>query len=224
MCGGLSMGARRRNDREDLEHVGAAARLLGAEGYERSRIQPYIARIHDAMLASMASEVDSPDSVLDVGCGTGRLLRKIGQRWPGSRLTGVDPTEAMISVARRLAPSVSFHVASAESMPIASASIDLAFSSISFHHWGNQLQGLHELARTLRPGGRLCLADITMPRWMSKLVRSKAQSPTAIRRLMAQTDLELQELRLILSRIIVVVVAVKPAVRSRGMLGGCRER
>lgn len=205
------MLAKRRDDELDIEHVGAAARLLGAEGYERSRIQASIARIHDAMLASVICGGKPPDTVLDVGCGTGRLLRKIGQRWPDSRLTGVDPAEGMIAVARRLAPSVSFHVASAESMPIATASIDLAFSSISFHHWDDPLQGLHEMARTLRPGGRLCLADITMPRWVSKLIHSKAQSPTAIRRLIAQAGLELQEQRLILARVIVVAVAVKAA-------------
>ena len=205
------MLAKRRHDQRDVEHVGAVARLLGAEGYERSRIQPFIARIHDAMLASVACEGPSPDSVLDVGCGTGRLLRKMGQRWPDARLTGVDPAEGMISVARRLAPSVPFHVASAESMPVATASIDLACSAISFHHWDNQLQGLHELARTLRPGGTLCLADITMPRWVSTLVHSKAQRPAAIRQLIAQTGLELQEQRLILARVIVVAVAVKPA-------------
>ena len=205
------MVAKHRDDQHEIEHVGAAIRLLGAEGYERSRIQPYIARIHDSMLASVACVEDSPNRILDVGCGTGRLLRKIGQRWPDSMLTGVDPTEGMISVARRLAPSVSFHVASAESMPVASASIDLAFSSISFHHWDNQLQGLHELARTLRPGGSLCLADITMPHWVAKLIRSKAQSPAAIRRFIAQTGLELRELHLILARVIVLAVAVKPS-------------
>ncbi len=205
------MLAKRRDDQRDIQHLGAAVRLLGAEGYERSRIQPYIARIHDAMLSSVTCVDDSPKNILDVGCGTGRLLRKIGQRWPDSMLIGVDPTEGMISVARRLAPSVAFHVASAESMPVASASIDLAFSSISFHHWDDQLQGLHELARTLRPGGSLCLADITMPHWVAKLIRSKAQSPAAIRRLIAQTGLELQELRLILARVIVVAVAVKSA-------------
>lgn len=207
---GLIAAAKHRDDARDAKQVGVAIRLLGAEGYEGSRIQPYIARIHDAMLASVARIEDSPKHILDVGCGTGRLLRTVGQRWPDAMLTGVDPTEAMISVARRLAPSVTFQVASAEAMPVASASIDLAFSSISLHHWDDPLQGLHELARTLRPGGSLCLADITMPRWVAKLVRSKARRPAEIRRLIAQTGLELQELRLILARVIVVAVAVKP--------------
>ena len=195
-----------KDDQHDIERFSS-----WAEGYERSQIQRFIARIHDAMLASVASEVNSPESILDVGCGTGRLLTKTGQRWPNSMLTGVDPAEGMISVARRLAPSVSFHIASAESIPVDDASIDLALSAISFHHWSNQLQGLQELARTLRPGACLCLADITMPRWVSKLVHSKAQSPAAIRRLISQTGLELREQRQILAGVIVLAVAVKPS-------------
>lgn len=204
------MVATRRDEPRDSHPVGAAIRALGAEGYERSRIQRYIARIHDAMLASVAVEASAPDSILDVGCGTGRLLRRIGQRWPDSKLTGIDPTEEMISVARRLAPAASFHVASAESMPLADSSVALAFSSISLHHWDDPRQGLREIARTLRPGGCLVLADITLPRWLAELVRSGAQSPAAIRRLVAEAGLELRVLRRVLARVIVVAVAVKP--------------
>jgi ubiquinone/menaquinone biosynthesis C-methylase UbiE len=204
------MIAKREDERRPVQHVGAAIRLLGADGYERSRIQPYIGWIHDAMLASVAGEVGSPESVLDVGCGTGRLLRKVAERWPGAALTGVDPAEEMISVARRLAPSVSFHVAAAQAMPVADSSIALALSSISLHHWEQQLEGLREIARTLRPSGCLCLADIAIPAWAARLVRSRARSPAVIGRLVAEAGLELRERRSILARVIVVAVAVKP--------------
>ena len=116
----------------------------------------------------------------------------------------------MISVARRLAPAASFHVASAEAMPLADSSVALAFSSISLHHWSDPRQGLREIARVLRPGSCLVLADITLPRWLAKLVRSGAQSPTAIRRLVGEAGLELRVLRLVLARVIVVAVAAKP--------------
>lgn len=204
------MIARHEDERRPVQHVGAAIRLLGAEGYERSRIQPYIGRIHDAMLASVAGEVASPESVLDVGCGTGRLLRKVAERWPGASLTGVDPAEEMISVARRLAPAASFHVAPAEAMPVADSSIALALCSISLHHWEQQLEGLREIARTLRPSGCLCLADIAMPSWVARLVRSRARSAKVIGRLVAEAGLELRDRRSILARVIVVAVAAKP--------------
>jgi ubiquinone/menaquinone biosynthesis C-methylase UbiE len=192
------------------EHIGAVARALGAEGYERSRIQRYIARVHDAMLDALASQADAPGRILDVGCGTGRLLRKLGERWPSSQLLGVDPNEGMVSVARRLTPLASLHVGTAESIPIDSASIDLVVTSISFHHWADQPRALREVFRVLRPGGCLCLADITLPRWVARLVRSGARSPNSLKSLIAQAGLELQQQRLVLARVIVLAVATRP--------------
>jgi ubiquinone/menaquinone biosynthesis C-methylase UbiE len=55
-------------------------------------------------------------------------------------------------------PSAIFHVGTAESIPIESASIDLVVSSISLHHWADPLQGLREAGRVVRGGGCFCLA------------------------------------------------------------------
>jgi ubiquinone/menaquinone biosynthesis C-methylase UbiE len=76
----------------------------------------------------------SPGTLLDVGCGTGRLLRAAARRWPEARLIGVDPAEGMVVVARRLMPAAEFHVARAESLPLPDAVVDVAVSTISFHH------------------------------------------------------------------------------------------
>ncbi len=204
------MVEKRRGRLRSDKPVGAVARLLGAKGYEESRIQPYIGRVHDAMLDSLSARVESPCRILDVGCGTGRLLRRLGERWPGSELTGVDPDAGMVSVAERQGSAASFHIASAESMPIDSNSIDLAVSSISLHHWSDPLHGLCEIGRVLCPGGLLCLADITLPQWLARIVRSGARSPAAIQALIGQAGLELQEQRVVLARVIVVAVATRP--------------
>ena len=209
MPGPLDVGTE-VSERRVENPVGAVARLLGARGYEQSRIQRYIARVHDAMLDSLAAGVSSPPrTILDVGCGTGRLLRRLGERWPGSGLFGVDPDPGMISVAKEENHSATYRVALAESLLLADASIDVAVSSISFHHWRDPLQGLREIARVLRPGGLFCLADITMHRWCARMIRSGARSPDAIRSLIAQADLDLQEQRVVLARLIVVAVAIK---------------
>lgn len=185
-----------------------------AGGYDRARFQRHIARIHDAMLATVADDPSSPTEILDVGCGTGRFLGKAGRRWPSARLVGVDPAEGMIAVARRLAPDVSFHIAPAESLPVAPSSIDLAFSAISLHHWANQLRGLREVAQALRPGGLVCLADIAVPRWIAKVLHSRAQNAEGIRRLVAQAGLELEGERHILAHVIFIVVARRPRDRE----------
>jgi ubiquinone/menaquinone biosynthesis C-methylase UbiE len=192
-----------------------------AEKYEHSSLQRFIGRVHDAMLEMVAAEGPSPARVLDVGCGTGRLLRKVGERWPGAQLIGIDPAEGMIAAARQLAPEITFTVAPAESIPVQAGSIDVAFSALSQHHWADQLQGLREVARTLGPGGILCLADLTMPRWISRLLRSRVRSPAAIRRLMAQAGFEIDRQRRMLARVILIVTGrrARTAVEPRNDLG-----
>jgi ubiquinone/menaquinone biosynthesis C-methylase UbiE len=76
----------------------------------------------------------------------------------------------MIEIARVLTPEASFLVGRGESIPLPDASVDAAFSTISFHHWGDQAAGIREVARVLRPGGLFCLADGTIPAAAAGLV------------------------------------------------------
>lgn len=68
-----------------------------AATYEDSPRQDIIFdRVQRAVL-ELAQNEDEPKTVLDVGCGTGRLLRKTQEKWPNARLIGVDPAEGMIT-------------------------------------------------------------------------------------------------------------------------------
>ncbi len=141
--------------------------------YDRSIGQAFLfGPVHRRVVELVASFFDGspPASVLDVGCGTGRLLRRAAARWPTARLVGVDPAEGMVENARRLAPAASFHVGRGEELPLADRSVDAAFSTISFHHWWDQAAGVREVARVLRPGGLFCLADAVVPSWAGRIV------------------------------------------------------
>ena len=128
--------------------------------YETSWMQRlYFDRIHDGVLALADREVP-PGCIADIGCGTGRLLRKVRERWPQAKLIGVDPAEGMVRKAREMMPDAVFFVSPAESVPLPDGSVDLAFSTTSFHHWSDQVQGIREIRRILRPGGRFLLADV----------------------------------------------------------------
>ncbi len=107
-----------------------------------------------AMLARMALRPE--EAVLDVGCGTGWLLRLIAQRLGAGRLVGVDVSDAMIAQARQAAggdPRLEFHVAVAEQLPFPDASFDRVVSIESAYYWPDPAAGLREIARVLRPAG-----------------------------------------------------------------------
>lgn len=103
----------------------------------------------------------SPESrVLDVGCGTGALLAELRDAQPAIQLTGVDPVEAMLTIAReRLPEDVVLRSAWAEELPFADGSFDRVISCNMFHYVRQPLQALREMKRVLTPGGELVLTD-----------------------------------------------------------------
>ena len=103
-----------------------------------------------------------PRRVLDIGCGTGYLLRSLASRCPGAvALHGVDPAAPMVEVARTSADDDRLHFSSAvaEHLPFVDGTFDLVVSTTSFDHWSDQQVGLGECSRVLVPGGHLVLVD-----------------------------------------------------------------
>jgi ubiquinone/menaquinone biosynthesis C-methylase UbiE len=165
-----------------------------ASAYEHSWMQrAFFDRTHQATLALAAGIVHQPVSVLDVGCGTGKLLRRATPYWPEAQLIGVDPANGMIEMAKRLTPNATFFTGMAEALPLQDASVDLALSTSSFHHWQDQAAGIREIARVLRPGGYFILVDASFPDWLVQVFRLKRfHSPAQLRTLFIQAGLHVQ--------------------------------
>jgi ubiquinone/menaquinone biosynthesis C-methylase UbiE len=166
--------------------------------------------VHRSVL-NMVEEAAVPETILDVGCGTGRLLRKAKERWPEARLIGIDAAEGMIEKARQLTPGATFYVGKVESLPFNDASIDLAFSTLSYHHWSEKLEGLRQIARVLRLGGCLFLADITIPFGLSFFIRHfQDNTSTKLLSMFAAAGLEVQVQKRVMTRFIIITVGKRP--------------
>ena len=98
--------------------------------------------------------------VLDVGCGTGELLRRLRAKYPRAELAGLDPVAEMLAVARdKLSGTEDLRVGYADSLPWNAGAFDVVVSCNMFHYITHPVEALREMARVLRPGGSLVLTD-----------------------------------------------------------------
>jgi ubiquinone/menaquinone biosynthesis C-methylase UbiE len=139
-----------------------------AEGYAKwwaPVIRPGAERVLDIATPTIeAALARTPEPrVLDVGSGTGTLAIAALERWPALRVTGIDPSGAMLAVARadaaqRLAGRAERYVteiAYADRMPFDDGSFDLAMSSFVLQLVPSRAAALREIHRVLKPDGVL---------------------------------------------------------------------
>ena len=93
-------------------------------------------------------------AVLDLGAGTGKLTRALVPRF--ARVIAVEPDDAMRAVLEEVVPGAESLPGSAEAIPLADGEVDAIFTGEAFH-WFATTETLRELARVLRPRGRLAI-------------------------------------------------------------------
>jgi ubiquinone/menaquinone biosynthesis C-methylase UbiE len=136
--------------------------------YDQTGLQALAYRpIHDAVLGRLDTadpDTAGPDTVVDLGCGTGQLTQRLIGRFPRAAVIGIDFSPGMLAAAStRLDPASGGLIrADAQSLPLRPGSVDVVVCTESFHWYRDQIGALRGLAAAIRPGGRLLIASIAM--------------------------------------------------------------
>ena len=108
-------------------------------------------------------EARPEDTVLDVATGTGAVARELVRRY-GCRVVGVDQSAEMLAIARaRAEERVEFREARAEALPFADRSFDGLTFTYLLRYVDDPAATMHELARVVRPGGRVAMLEFSIP-------------------------------------------------------------
>jgi len=98
---------------------------------------------------------------LDVATGTGDLAIELAAR--GGDVVGSDFSEGMLARARTKAPGLTWEQADAMALPYPDAAFDAATVGFGARNFGDLAQGLREMVRVVKPGGRVVILEITTP-------------------------------------------------------------
>jgi trans-aconitate 2-methyltransferase len=126
------------------------------DGVEYRRVNSLQQWLADRALTGLP--LDDVDSVLDVGCGDGRITAEIAARAPTARVVGIDPSPRMIAVAPR-SDRVSFELGDVCSMTFREC-FDTVVSFNALHWVADQRRALQRVAAALRPAGHALLVFV----------------------------------------------------------------
>lgn len=137
-----------------------------ASRYERLWVQKHsLTPTREQVLQELSGLIDSGREykLLDMGCGTGQLIREIQQAFHNVKLScvGVDVSSKMIEVAASNNPCAIFKVSSIDAT-IGEGEFDIVVCTHSFPYYPDQAKALRNLSTMLKPGGHLLLAQASV--------------------------------------------------------------
>ncbi len=142
----------------DFKTQSKAAFNKQAPTYDQDQNGCHARSLYPALLARLSAI--PYDTALDLGCGTGEVMRLILQQNQEKSLYGIDLSENMLEIARaKLPDQVSLYLGDSEHLPFPDSFFDVVYCNDSFHHYPAPSRVLSEVCRVLKPQGIFLICD-----------------------------------------------------------------
>ena len=131
-----------------------------ASALETRAADPSMLPVVDAYLDAL--EVSEGARIVDIGCGTGGVTRRIADRFPTASVLGLEPSAALTEKAKDLAgdrPHLTFSVGDGAALDLEDCAVDVSILHTVLSHVPDPAPLVEEAARILRPGGTLVICD-----------------------------------------------------------------
>jgi ubiquinone/menaquinone biosynthesis C-methylase UbiE len=117
-------------------------------------------RFYNLLLSQL--KINQGSVILDVGCGTGTVLKRIGETAEINGF-GIDASENMIALAKAKCPNMDIFVSGSSRTPFEASKFDIITACMAYHHFDDKKGFAKEAARILKPGGCLYISDPRFP-------------------------------------------------------------
>jgi ubiquinone/menaquinone biosynthesis C-methylase UbiE len=177
--------ARLNNIRNFLDHAGdpgyatalSVPELSVEEGYEAwsevyDTMSNALIQAEEPIVRDAATGIPAGRAI-DMACGTGRHAAWLADA--GHQVDGIDRSEAMLAIARTKVPGGTFRIGDMEELPFGDAEFDIGITALALTHLLDPTAAITELARVVRPGGRVIVTD-AHPTFV--LIQGQALFPT----------------------------------------------
>ncbi len=130
--------------------------------YDYGILKAWLNRILKRVL--METKISDDSKILDVGCGTGNLLKMLENENKTLKLYGIDISSKMLKIAKnKLKNKAELNLVAVEKIKYKNK-FNYIFSTEAFHHYENQNNAMENLYRALRKGGKLIIVDLSFGR------------------------------------------------------------
>lgn len=103
------------------------------------------------------------NKVLDLACGTGDMISQIQKQHPDAIIYGADFSVNMLHISQKKLGSIPFTAADAHNLPFKDNTFDRLTMAFGFRNVTDKAMGLSELYRVIKPGGKVCILELTRP-------------------------------------------------------------